>query len=148
MEWTGLRSGASSSASEEEWTNDEFKAKNGKEDQEPAPKGCSAYALTDRCSDPRAQQRGNDRECGQSNISTWKAPPRAKPAASAIVEDRERQSQCLDKIIFGKTDGLEIGNGGITKTPVPPVIAPVVNPITGVICPWACNDPVGSTAVV
>jgi hypothetical protein len=28
------------------------------------------------------------------------------------------------------------------------VIAPVVNPITGVICPWACNDPVGSTAVV
>ncbi|HET6160740.1 MAG TPA: hypothetical protein VFE34_20510 [Dongiaceae bacterium] len=56
------------SDSEEEWTNDEFKAKHGKEDQEPAPKGCSTYALTDCCSDPHTQQRGNDRKCGQGNI--------------------------------------------------------------------------------
>jgi hypothetical protein len=69
MERMGLRSEASSFASEEEWTNDEFKAENGKEDQEPAPKGCSTYALTDRCSDPHTQQRGNDRKCGQGNIS-------------------------------------------------------------------------------
>ena len=46
-----------------------IEAENGKEDQEPAPKGCSTYALTDRCSDPHTQQRGNDRKCGQGNIS-------------------------------------------------------------------------------
>src|SRR5215813_5983330 len=76
---------ASSSSSGKEWTNDEFKAKDGKEDQEPAPKGCSTYALTDYCSDPHTQQRGNDRECGQSNIS--------KMESSATSQDR-RERNC------------------------------------------------------
>jgi hypothetical protein len=49
----------------------EFKAKNGDEDQEPAPKSCGAYALTDHCSDLHAQQRGNDREGGQAPKLPW-----------------------------------------------------------------------------
>ncbi len=51
--------GIAPSASKEEWTNNEFKAKNGEKEQEPAPKKCSTYAPTDPCSDPHAQQRRN-----------------------------------------------------------------------------------------
>src|SRR5215475_13083312 len=117
MEWAGLRSGASSSASEAEWTNDEFKAKNGKEDQEPAPEGCSTYALTDCCSDPHAQQRGNDRKCGQGSIPKMESSATSQARRKRNCRDRERQSERLDKIIFGKAEGLEIGNGGDHKNP-------------------------------
>jgi len=65
--------------------NGEFKAKNCDEDKEPAPKGCGAYALTDRCSDPHAQQRGNDCECGQGNIS--------KMESSATSQARRKRNR-------------------------------------------------------
>src|SRR5262249_42365641 len=116
MERTGLRSGASSSVSEE-WANDEFKAKNGKEDHEPAAKSCSTYALTDRCSDPHAQKRGNDSKGGQGNISKMESSATSQSRGKRNCRDRERQPERLDKIIFGKAEGLKIGNGGNHKNP-------------------------------
>src|SRR5690349_292526 len=115
MERPDLRSGASSSASEEEWANDEFKAKYGKEDQEPAPKRGGAYAPPDRCSDPHTQQRGNDRECGQGNVPKVKSSATSQARRQRDCRDRERQAERLDKMIFGKAEGLEIGNGGDRK---------------------------------
>jgi hypothetical protein len=105
------------SASGEEWTNDQLEAKNRKEDQEPAPKGCGAYALADRCSDPHGQQCGKDRECGQGNIPDMESSATRQARRKRNCGDRERQSQCLDKVIFGKAYGLEIGNGGTRENP-------------------------------
>lgn len=48
-------------ALEEEWVNSEFKAEKGDQDEKPPPESSGTYALTDRRSDPHAQQRGNDR---------------------------------------------------------------------------------------